>query len=129
MDITSRSGDFRHNRHFCQVTSLQGDGTFFAIIASPLASFAKIANFTKIAIFAKTGPLLASYSNHQRLATIGVRAGGARGGGGGGGGRPPPPPPPPPNFGQLRFFGQHEKIWGKPDFKDVSCDYWRKKLL
>ena len=27
---------------------------------------------------------------------------------------------PPPNFGQLRFFGQREKIWAKPVFKDVS---------
>ena len=26
----------------------------------------------------------------------------------------------PPNFGQLRFFGQQEKIWAKPGFKDVS---------
>ena len=26
----------------------------------------------------------------------------------------------PPNFGQLRFFGQQEKIWAKPVFKDVS---------
>ena len=26
---------------------------------------------------------------------------------------------PPPNFGQLRFFGQQEKIWAKPVFKDV----------
>ena len=25
----------------------------------------------------------------------------------------------PPNFGQLRFFGQQEKIWAKPAFKDV----------
>ena len=25
----------------------------------------------------------------------------------------------PPNFGQLRFFGQQEKIWSKPAFKDV----------
>ena len=24
------------------------------------------------------------------------------------------------NFGQLRFFGQQEKIWAKPVFKDVS---------
>ena len=39
---------------------------------------------------------------------IGVRAGGARGGAA------------PPNFGQLRFFGQQEKIWAKPFFKDVS---------
>ena len=38
---------------------------------------------------------------------IGVRAGGARGAAA------------PPNFGQLRFFGQHEKIWAKPVFKDV----------
>ena len=37
----------------------------------------------------------------------GVRAGGARGAAA------------PPNFGQLRFFGQHEKIWAKPVFKDV----------
>ena len=39
---------------------------------------------------------------------IGVRAGGARGAAA------------PPNFGQLRFFGQLEKIWAKPVFKDVS---------
>ena len=26
----------------------------------------------------------------------------------------------PPNFGQLRFFGQQEKIWARPVFKDVS---------
>ena len=40
-------------------------------------------------------------------AAIGVRAGGAR--------RAAAPP----NFGQLRFFGQQEKIWAKPGFKDV----------
>ena len=41
---------------------------------------------------------------------IGVRAGGgARGAAA-----------PPPNFGQLRFFGQQEKIWARPVFKDVS---------
>ena len=39
---------------------------------------------------------------------IGVRAGGARGAAA------------PPKFGQLRFFGQQEKIWAKPVFKDVS---------
>ena len=39
---------------------------------------------------------------------IGVRAGGARGAAA------------PPNFGRLRFFGQQEKIWAKPVFKDVS---------
>ena len=39
---------------------------------------------------------------------IGVRAGGARGAAA------------PPNFGQLRFFGQREKIWAKPVLKDVS---------
>ena len=38
---------------------------------------------------------------------IGVRAGGARGAAA------------PPNFGQLRLFGQHGKIWAKPVFKDV----------
>ena len=42
------------------------------------------------------------------LRTIGVRAGGARGAAA------------PPKFGQLRFFGQQEKIWAKPVFKDVS---------
>ena len=40
--------------------------------------------------------------------SIGVRAGGARGAAA------------PPNFGQLRFFGQREKIWAKPVLKDVS---------
>ena len=44
----------------------------------------------------------------QFYVSIGVRAGGARGAAA------------PPNFGQLRFFGQHEKIWAKPVFKDVS---------
>ena len=39
---------------------------------------------------------------------IGVRAGGARGAAA------------PRKFGQLRFFGQQEKIWAKPVFKDVS---------
>ena len=39
---------------------------------------------------------------------IGVRAGGARGAAA------------LPKFGQLRFFGQQEKIWAKPVFKDVS---------
>ena len=39
---------------------------------------------------------------------IGVRAGGARGAAA------------PPKFGQLRLFGQQEKIWAKPVFKDVS---------
>ena len=39
--------------------------------------------------------------------SIGVRAGGARGAAA------------PPKFGQLRFFGQQEKIWAKPVFKDV----------
>ena len=38
---------------------------------------------------------------------IGVRAGGARGAAA------------PPNFEQLGFFGQQEKIWAKPGFKDV----------
>ena len=39
---------------------------------------------------------------------IGVGAGGARGAAA------------LPNFGQLRFFGQREKIWAKAVFKDVS---------
>ena len=43
---------------------------------------------------------------------IGVQAGGARGAAA------------PPNFGQLRFFGQQEKIWAKPAFKDVSCFFY-----
>ena len=30
----------------------------------------------------------------------------------------------PPNFGQLRFFGQQEKIWAKPGFKDVSMFFY-----
>ena len=47
-------------------------------------------------------------NNLQTVQAIGVRAGGARGAAA------------PPNFGRLRFFGQQEKIWAKPVFKDVS---------
>ena len=43
----------------------------------------------------------------KKLVLIGVRAGGARGAAA------------PPNFGQLKFFGQREKIWAKPVLKDV----------
>ena len=43
---------------------------------------------------------------------IGVRAGGARGAAA------------PPNFGQLRFFGQQERNWAKPVFKDVSMFFY-----
>ena len=43
---------------------------------------------------------------------IGVRAGGARGAAA------------PPKFGQLRFFGQQEKIWAKPVFKDISTFFF-----
>ena len=51
---------------------------------------------------------------HRRIAqSIGVRAGGgARGAAA------------PPKFGQLRFFGQQEKIWAKPVFKDVSMFFF-----
>ena len=42
------------------------------------------------------------------LLPIGVRAGGARGAAA------------PQKFGQLRFFGQQEKIWAEPVFQDVS---------
>ena len=49
------------------------------------------------------------YSKHK---STGVRAGGARGAAA------------PPKFGQLRFFGQQEKIWAKPSFKDVSTFYY-----
>ena len=44
---------------------------------------------------------------------IGVRAGGARGAAA------------PPNFGQLRFFGQHEKIWAKPE--EINIFYFNLK--
>ena len=44
----------------------------------------------------------------SKFGFIGVRAGGAR--------RAAAPP----NFGQLRFFGQREKIWAKSVFKDVT---------
>ena len=43
---------------------------------------------------------------------MGVRAGAARGAAA------------PPNFGQLKFFGQQEKIWAKPFFKDVSVVFF-----
>ena len=42
---------------------------------------------------------------------------GRKGQGGGGGARRAAVPP---NFGQLRFFGQQEKISAKPVLKDVS---------
>ena len=48
----------------------------------------------------------------KTLRGIGVRAAGARGA------------VAPPNFGQLRFFGQQEKIWAKPAFKDVSMFFF-----
>ena len=48
----------------------------------------------------------------RNLTAMGVRAGGARGAAA------------PPNFGQLRFFGQQEKIWAKPVFKDVSMFFF-----
>ena len=47
-------------------------------------------------------------NSDEKVNVIGVRAGGARGAAA------------PPKFGQLRFFGQQEKIWAKPVFKDVS---------
>ena len=47
-------------------------------------------------------PGLKNYS--PVLLFVGVRAKGGMGG----------------NLGQLKFFGQQEKIWAKPVFKDVS---------
>ena len=47
-------------------------------------------------------------TDHHEVIIIGVRAGGARGAAA------------PPKFGQLRYFGQQEKTWAKPVFKDVS---------
>ena len=55
---------------------------------------------------------LVSVINVLPYVCIGVRAGGARGAAA------------PPNFGQLRFFGQQEKIWAKPGFKDVSMFFY-----
>ena len=49
----------------------------------------------------------------QGTKDIGVRAGGARGAAA------------PPNFGQLRFFGQHEKIWAKPE--EINIFYFNLK--
>ena len=51
---------------FAKVASLQGGGTFIAIIASAQAIFAKIAIFAKSP--ASKRPLLASNPNRQRLA-------------------------------------------------------------
>ena len=51
------------------------------------------------------------------MSAIGVRAGGARGAAA------------PPNFGQLRFFGQLEKIWAKPVYKDVFILFYYFKDL
>ena len=54
---------------------------------------------------------------HLLPSFIGVRAGGQGGAAA------------PPNFGQLRFFGQREKIWAKPVFKDVSILFNYFKVL
>ena len=60
---------------------------------------------------AKLLPLKNLRLSHKTVARpIGVRAGG-------GGARGAAAPP---DFGQLRFFGQQERIWAKPVFKDVS---------
>ena len=56
----------------------------------------------------KLGEAQLSITHKFNNTDIGVRAGGARGAAA------------PPKFGQLRFFGQQEKIWAKPVFKDVS---------
>ena len=56
-----------------------------------------VITFGKLSVFYKT-------HKHGRM---------ARGGGASGAAAPP-------NFGQLRFFGQQEKIWAKPVFKNVS---------
>ena len=56
---------------------------------------------------------------YLRLAKIVVKNHGLTGRGGERGCSPPPP-----NFGQLRVFGQQEKIWAKPAFKDVSMFFY-----
>ena len=57
---------------------------------------------------------LALYVNHYSVfrMTIGVLARGGEGWGEGGYS--------PPKFWATQFFGQQEKIWAKPDFKEVS---------
>ena len=60
----------------------------------------------------RTASLLRSGSltdSKKMYKTIGVRAGGARGAAA------------PPNFGQLRFFGQREKIWEIQFLKTFPC--------
>ena len=52
------------------------------------------------------------FFNEYIVNNIGVRAGGARGAAA------------PPKFGKLRVFGQQEKIWAKPSFKDVSMFFY-----
>ena len=59
--------------------------------------------------------------SRPRDSCIGVRAGGARGAAA------------PPKFGQLRFFGQHEKIWAKTSpcfsyyFEEINIFYFNLK--
>ena len=53
----------------------------------------------------------ADFEKKKIVIAIGLRAGGE------GGSRRAAVPP---NFGQLRFFGQQEKIWAKLVLKDVS---------
>ena len=48
----------KNDEYFANIGSLRGVGTFFAIIASPLAIFPKIANFAKIASLQGAGTFL-----------------------------------------------------------------------
>ena len=49
----------KNDEYFAKISSLQGAGTFFAIIASPLAIFAKIANFAKMTTLQGAGTFFA----------------------------------------------------------------------
>ena len=70
--------------------------------------FVSVSYEAELSCLSKSSISLAREKKNSAIFGIGVRAGGARGAAA------------PPNFGQLRFFGQHEKIWAKPVFKDVS---------
>ena len=85
-------------------------GLVIFVFVTSLFSFSRAVNFFSHTHSSLHSSILEKNTDvHQQIQTfIGVRAGEARGAAA------------PPNFGQLRFFGQQEKIWAKPGFKDVS---------
>ena len=89
-------------------------GLVICVLVTSLFSFSRAVNFFSHTHSSLHSSILEKNTDvHQQIQTfIGVRAEAATGAAA------------PPNFGQLRFFGQQEKIWAKPGFKDVSLFFY-----